>query len=204
RVRLAVGGRLQRPGLERGAVRRGRHLRGRGLRRVRHPRRHARVPRRQRLQGRRVDDAVHQRQLERRGRAGATARPRVDLRRRRGGGLLRAVVDGWKGRGSPIDFTNPDAVAWFQARLHALVDASGGVIGGFKTDDGESDFIPATASYFDGRTGAEMKNGYSVAYHGAVHDVLGDAGVLWSRSGFTGTGAFPAQWAGDNEPNFGA
>jgi alpha-glucosidase (family GH31 glycosyl hydrolase) len=28
--------------------------------------------------------------------------------------------------------------------------------------------------------------------------------MLWSRSGFTGTQAFPGHWAGDNEPNFGA
>ena len=114
------------------------------------------------------------------------------------------VVDWWKGRGSPIDFTNPAARAWWQARLAALVEASGGVIAGFKTDDGESDFIPLHASYFDGRRGDEMRNAYSVAYHGAIYEVLGPEGILWSRSGFTGTQAFPGHWAGDNEPNYGA
>ena len=113
------------------------------------------------------------------------------------------VVPWWKGLGSPIDFTNPDARAWFQGKLADLVTESGGVIGGFKADDGESDFIPDTAAYFDGRRGTEMKNAFSVAYHFAVYSVLESDGVLFSRSGFTGTQAFPACWAGDNEPNFG-
>jgi flagellar M-ring protein FliF len=58
--------------------------------------------------------------------------------------------------------------------LKALVAASDGVIGGFKTDDGESEYVPLTASYFDGRTGAEMKNGYAYEYQRAVGGVLGD------------------------------
>jgi alpha-glucosidase (family GH31 glycosyl hydrolase) len=47
----------------------------------------------------------------------------------------------WKGDGSPVDFTNPSAATWFKAQLQALVAASGGVIGKFKTDDGETDYI---------------------------------------------------------------
>jgi alpha-D-xyloside xylohydrolase len=77
------------------------------------------------------------------------------------------------------------------------------VIGGIKTDDGESDFIPMEAAYFDGRTGAQMRNGFVFEYLRAVHDAIGEQGVLFARSGFTGTQAFPALWAGDNEPNFG-
>lgn len=112
------------------------------------------------------------------------------------------LVDWWKGRGSPIDFTNPAARAWYQDRLRQLVDDSGGVVGGFKADDGESDFIPLAAHYADGRTGAEMRNGFSVEYQKATWQVLGEDGVLLARSGFTGSQAFPAHWAGDNEPNF--
>ncbi len=81
------------------------------------------------------------------------------------------------------------------------------VIGGFKTDDGEAldsgaPYIPTTASYFDGRTGLEMQNGYCVEYHKTVSSVLGSNGILFARSGFTGTGAFPAGWPGDNQPNY--
>jgi alpha-D-xyloside xylohydrolase len=113
------------------------------------------------------------------------------------------VVTWWKGDGSPVDFTNPAAAAWFTGQLQQLVTASGGVIGGFKTDDGEGDYIPVTASYADGRSGVEMRNGYCVEYLKAVNSVLGADGVLLARSGFTGTQAFPGVWAGDNEPNFG-
>ena len=49
-----------------------------------------------------------------------------------------------------------------------------------------------------------MRNGYCVEYHRTVYEVLGENGLIFARSGFTGTQAFPGCWAGDNEPNFGA
>ena len=122
----------------------------------------------------------------------------------------------WKGRGSPIDFTNPAARAWLSDRLNdllaaSMVDTQSGkepAIGGFKTDDGESGngtntYIPDTAVYSNGKTGKEFVNGYCLEYHKTVHGVLGEKGVLFARSGFSGTQAFPGCWAGDNEPNFG-
>lgn len=127
------------------------------------------------------------------------------------------VVPWWKGRGSPVDFTSAAGRQWLQDQLRKLVadsnvvTASGAiepVIGGFKTDDGESGngpntYIPVTAAYADGRTGTEMRNGYCLEYHQAVWNVLGTSGVLFARSGFAGSQAFPGCWAGDNEPNFG-
>lgn len=123
------------------------------------------------------------------------------------------VVPWWKGSGSPVDFTNPDAATWLQDQLHNLVVSSlvGGsepVIGGFKTDDGEYSngtdvYIPMNASYHDGRTGLEMRNGYSVTYHRAIWNVMGSNGALFARGGFTGSQAYTAYWGGDNEPNYG-
>jgi alpha-D-xyloside xylohydrolase len=126
------------------------------------------------------------------------------------------VVPWWKGRGSPIDFTNPQARDWLSDRLNDLLAASTvdtrtgkePAIGGFKTDDGESGngtntYIPDTAVYSDGRTGKEIVNGYCLEYHKTVYGVLGNDGLLFARSGFSGTQAFPGCWAGDNEPNFG-
>ncbi|MGA2685065.1 MAG: TIM-barrel domain-containing protein [Verrucomicrobiota bacterium] len=131
--------------------------------------------------------------------------------------FVRASVGGppliahwWKGAGSPVDFTNPNARQWLAAQLSNLVAQSGGVIGGFKTDDGESGssdgnvYIPTNAFYFDGRTGVEMRNGYAPVYERTVWSVLGTNGILWARGGFTGSQAYPACWAGDNQPNFGA
>jgi alpha-D-xyloside xylohydrolase len=130
--------------------------------------------------------------------------------------LVRASVSGpplivhwWKGAGSPVDFTNPRARQWLRMQLSNLVAQSGGVIGGFKTDDGESGsadgntYIPTNAVYYDGRTGIEMRNGFSPTYEKTVWSVLGTNGILWARSGFTGSQAYPACWAGDNQPNFG-
>jgi alpha-D-xyloside xylohydrolase len=63
------------------------------------------------------------------------------------------VIPWWKGRGSPIDFTNPAAVQWLTGQLHGLLaqtrvvtqsGASEPAIGGFKTDDGESGNGPNT------------------------------------------------------------
>ncbi len=117
------------------------------------------------------------------------------------------TVDWWKGTGSPIDFTNPNATRWLQGVLSNLIAQSGNVIGGFKSDDGESEggtvFIPTNALYADGRTGIEMRNGYSVEFQKSIWNVLGTNGVISARGGYTGTQAYPAYWAGDNDPNFG-
>ena len=127
------------------------------------------------------------------------------------------TVGWWKGTGSPIDFTNAAAKNWFvTTQLQPLVTGSNvttansslePAIGGFKTDDGEAlnagpPYIPTTAAYADGRTGLEMQNGYCVEYHKTVSGVLGANGILFARSGFTGTGAYPAGWPGDNQPNY--
>ena len=116
-----------------------------------------------------------------------------------------------------MDFTNAAARQWLTDQITRLLAQSNVVtragtsepaIGGFKTDDGESGngpntYIPETASYADGRTGVEMRNGYCLEYHRTIWSVLGQKGVLFARSGFVGTQAFPGCWAGDNEPNFG-
>jgi alpha-D-xyloside xylohydrolase len=126
------------------------------------------------------------------------------------------VVTWWKGRGSPIDFTKKEARDWLTKQLTDLLAVSEvktksgkePAIGGFKPDDGESGngpntYIPDTAAYANGLKGSEFVNGYCAEYHKTVFNVLGAAGLIFARSGFTGTQAFPGCWAGDNEPNFG-
>src|SRR5262249_8323702 len=52
-----------------------------------------------------------------------------------------------------------------------------------------------------------MRNGYCVEYHKAVYAILGKRlgadRLIFARSGFHGTQAFPGCWAGDNQPHFG-
>lgn len=127
------------------------------------------------------------------------------------------VVRWWKGQGSPVDFTNLAARQWLtdqlgrlaqQTSVQTLSGKTEPALGGFKTDDGESGngpntYIPITARYSDGRTGIEMRNGYCLEYHKTMSAILGGVGILFARSGFVGSHAFPGSWAGDNEPNFG-
>jgi alpha-D-xyloside xylohydrolase len=126
------------------------------------------------------------------------------------------LVNWWKGRGSPIDFTRSEARDWLTGQLGTLLKASevGTIsgkepaIGAFKTDDGEfgngpNIYIPESAVYANGATGRELVNGYCREYHKTVYDSLSGMGLIFARSGFTGTQAFPGCWAGDNQPNFG-
>jgi alpha-glucosidase (family GH31 glycosyl hydrolase) len=134
----------------------------------------------------------------------------------------------WKGHGSPVDFTSTTARDWLVDQLERLladtaVQTRAGItesaVGGFKTDDAEAltntpapgninhpaagEYIPRDLKYADGRTGRQLRNGYCVEYQETIQGVLGSEGVVFARSGFTGSQAFAVRWAGDNEPNFG-
>jgi alpha-glucosidase (family GH31 glycosyl hydrolase) len=97
------------------------------------------------------------------------------------------------------DFTNPAAADWWTAKRRYLVDEVG--VDGFKTDGGEhawgTDLI-----YADGTHGGESNNRFPVHYARAYHELLRSAGrapVTFSRAGFTGSGAYPCHWAGDED-----
>ena len=96
------------------------------------------------------------------------------------------------------DFTQDKAADWWLNKRAYLVEQLG--VAGFKTDGGEHlqghDVVAA-----DGRRGSELANAYPNLYVGAYHLFArrlrnGDA-VTFSRAGYTGAGAFPAHWAGD-------
>jgi len=110
--------------------------------------------------------------------------------------------DLWQAGMGLVDFTNPDATRWYQARLRALLDQG---VDCFKTDFGER--IPTDVVYHDGSDPARMHNLYTQLYNAAVHDVLVDVrgegeAVLFARSATAGGQQFPVHWGGDSTSTF--
>ncbi|GAA3334701.1 alpha-xylosidase [Curtobacterium albidum] len=106
--------------------------------------------------------------------------------------------DMWQAGMALVDFTNPDAVAWYQGYLRQLI---GQGVDSFKTDFGER--IPIDVQWHDGSDPEAMHNLYAQRYNAAVHEVLVDErgpadAVLFARSATIGGQTMPVHWGGDN------
>lgn len=110
--------------------------------------------------------------------------------------------DLWQAGMGLVDFTNPDATAWYQGHLRRLV-AQG--VDCFKTDFGER--IPTDVVWADGADPERMHNRYTDLYNRAVFDVLTDArgegeAVLFARSATAGGQSMPVHWGGDSTSTY--
>jgi alpha-D-xyloside xylohydrolase len=112
-------------------------------------------------------------------------------------------TDQWQAGMGLVDFTNPEAVIWYQSKLATLLDQG---VDAFKTDFGER--IPSEGvSWFDGSDPERMHNYYTHLYNKAVHDLLvtergeGEA-VLFARSATAGGQQYPVHWGGDCDSTF--
>ena len=107
---------------------------------------------------------------------------------------------GWWFPGAMLpDWTNPEARAWWLAKRRYLVEEVG--VDGFKTDGGEHAW-GGDLRYADGSRGEAGNNRYPLLYAAAYHELMTSAGrepVTFSRAGFTGAGAYPGHWAGDED-----
>ena len=105
--------------------------------------------------------------------------------------------DMWQSGLAIVDFTNPDAVKWYQGKLEMLLDMG---VDCFKTDFGER--IPTNVAYYDGSDPWKMHNYYTYLYNQAVYEVLerrrgAEEAVLFARSATAGGQKFPVHWGGD-------
>ena len=125
------------------------------------------------------------------------------------GGYLLRKPDGtvwqwdkWQAGMALVDFTNPEAVAWFQGKLRRLLDMG---VDSFKTDFGER--VPTDVAYHDGSDPERMHNLYTQIYNKAVFDVLQDRrgpgeAVLFARSATVGGQSMPVHWGGDSTSTY--
>jgi alpha-D-xyloside xylohydrolase len=110
--------------------------------------------------------------------------------------------DMWQAGMALVDFTNPDAVAWFQGKLRRLLDMG---VDTFKTDFGER--VPTDVVYHDGSDPERMHNLYTLLYNRAVFDLLEDSrgqgeAVLFARSATVGGQSLPVHWGGDSTSSY--
>jgi alpha-D-xyloside xylohydrolase len=94
-----------------------------------------------------------------------------------------------------LDFTNPDAVAWYQEKLAGLLRLG---VGAIKVDFGEA--APMNGQYASGRTGWYEHNLYPLLYNRAVADITREVtgeNIIWARSTWAGSQRYPLHWGGD-------
>jgi alpha-D-xyloside xylohydrolase len=103
--------------------------------------------------------------------------------------------DLWQAGQGIVDFTNPEACAWYTGHLKRLA-AMG--VDCFKTDFGER--IPTDVVWHDGSDPERMHNYYAFLYNKIVSEVLTETtgeSVLFARSASVGSQRFPVHWGGD-------
>lgn len=99
-----------------------------------------------------------------------------------------------------IDFSNPDAAAWYKDKLRGLLNQGIRVI---KTDFGEN----AQECYrYYGADGRDMHNLYPLLYNKAAYEACrevhpGDS-LVWGRSAYAGCQRYPVYWGGDSDSDY--
>lgn len=122
----------------------------------------------------------------------------------------------WFGSGGMIDFSHPDAAAWWNARMRPLYEQG---IAFFKNDDGE--YLPKDGRSALGMDGREYHNLYGFFYSRAIYEGMAGGSVgggsethpythpdddrrpfIYARSAWAGSQRFPAIFLGDQKPTF--
>jgi alpha-D-xyloside xylohydrolase len=94
-----------------------------------------------------------------------------------------------------IDFTNPDAVAWYQSLLERLLRMGAAAI---KTDFGEN--VDPKGDYY-GLPASKLHNLYALLYQRAAWEITQETtgeGIIWARAAWAGCQRYPVHWGGDS------
>ncbi|MGM0619719.1 MAG: TIM-barrel domain-containing protein [Bacteroidota bacterium] len=94
-----------------------------------------------------------------------------------------------------LDFSNPDAVEWYQEKIKGLLGLG---VGAIKVDFGEA--APADGIYASGKTGYYEHNLYPLRYNKTVADITKEVtgeSIIWARSTWAGSQRYPLHWGGD-------
>ncbi|MCQ8895008.1 hypothetical protein NQT62_00980 [Limnobacter humi] len=93
------------------------------------------------------------------------------------------------GVGAAVDFTNPEAVTWWNGRIREMLVDLGA--DGFMQDFGEH--IALDMQFHDGSTGETMHNQYPTLFHQTTRKVVDDIEAktgrrifFWTRAGYSG------------------
>ncbi|GAA1862287.1 alpha-xylosidase [Myceligenerans crystallogenes] len=130
----------------------------------------------------------------------------------RAAGYLVRTADGgvwqwdlWQAGMGLVDFTNPDATAWYRSKLARLLDQG---VDCFKSDFGERVPVDGVV-WHDGSDPHKMHNYYAQLYNEAVHGLLverrgAEDAVVFARSATAGGQTMPVHWGGDCDSTFAA
>ena len=101
-----------------------------------------------------------------------------------------------------IDFTNPEAYAWFRDQHKALFEMGVSVM---KTDYGEA--VPEHVVGYNGDSGKRLHNSYALLYNRCAYEAAEqysqDGALVWGRSAWAGSQRYPVQWGGDPQVDWG-
>lgn len=96
-----------------------------------------------------------------------------------------------------IDFSNEEAVKWYQGLLKNLFDIG---VKAIKADFGEG--APANGLYASGKSGRYEHNLYPLRYNHVVDEITSQCNnehIIWARSAWAGSQRYPTHWGGDSE-----